>query len=71
MGWHNAPKSLGAKEREAFILHAHYYPPLLRSATVKKFVAGFELLAEKQRDLTPEQAAARLREQSEVHYSQR
>lgn len=71
MGWHNAPKTLGAKEREAFILHAHYYPPLLRSATVKKFVAGFELLAEKQRDLTPEQAAARLRDLSEVHYSQR
>ena len=52
-------------------MHAHYYPPLLRSATVKKFVAGFELLAEKQRDLTAEQAAARLRELSEVHYTKR
>jgi len=39
----------------------HFYPPLLRSATVRKFLVGFELLAEPQRDITPEQAAARLR----------
>ncbi len=52
-------------------MHAHYYPPLLRSATVKKFVAGFELLAEKQRDLTPEQAADRLRALDDVHYSKK
>ncbi len=67
MGWHNAPKD--GKEHPEWTLHAHYYPPLLRSATVKKFVAGFELLAEKQRDLTAEQAADRLRALSEEHYS--
>lgn len=67
MGWHNAPAD--GKEHEEWQMHAHYYPPLLRSATVKKFVAGFELLAEKQRDLTAEQAADRLRNLSEVHYS--
>ena len=43
-------------------LHAHIYPPLLRSASVKKFMVGYEMLAEAQRDLTPESAAARLRE---------
>jgi UDPglucose--hexose-1-phosphate uridylyltransferase len=42
-------------------LHLHVYPPLLRSATVRKFMVGYELLAEPQRDLTPEQAAERLR----------
>jgi len=42
-------------------LHAHFYPPLLRSATVRKFMVGYELLAEPQRDLTPEDAAERLR----------
>jgi len=52
-------------------LHAHFYPPLLRSATVKKFMVGYEMLSEPQRDLTAEQAAARLREQSEVHYKAR
>ena len=46
---------------EHWQLHAHVYPPLLRSATVKKFMVGYEMLAESQRDLTPEQAAARLR----------
>jgi UDPglucose--hexose-1-phosphate uridylyltransferase len=49
-------------------LHAHYYPPLLRSATVRKFMVGYEMLGEAQRDITPEQAAARLREVSETHY---
>jgi UDPglucose--hexose-1-phosphate uridylyltransferase len=42
-------------------LHAHFYPPLLRSASVRKFMVGYELLAEAQRDLTPEAAAAMLR----------
>ncbi|GAA6039519.1 hypothetical protein JCM8097_008363 [Rhodosporidiobolus ruineniae] len=52
-------------------LHVGFYPPLLRSATVRKFLVGFELFAETQRDITPEQAAARLREKScEVHYKQ-
>ncbi len=49
-------------------MHAHFYPPLLRSATVKKFMVGYEMLAEAQRDLTPEQAAERLRAQPETHH---
>jgi len=51
--------------------HAHYYPPLLRSATVKKFMVGYEMLCGPQRDITPESAAERLRAQLEVHYSTR
>ena len=51
-----------------WLLHAHFYPPLLRSATVKKFLVGYEMLAEAQRDLTAEQAADRLRTLPEVHY---
>lgn len=58
MGWHGAPSDGGAHWQ----LHAHFYPPLLRSATVRKFMVGYEMLAEAQRDITPEQAAARLRE---------
>ena len=49
-------------------LHMHFFPPLLRSATVRKFMVGYELLANAQRDITPEWAAERLRGQSEVHY---
>jgi UDPglucose--hexose-1-phosphate uridylyltransferase len=59
MGWHGAPH--GAADTQGWRLHAHFYPPLLRSATVRKFMVGFEMLAEPQRDLTPEQAAERLR----------
>lgn len=66
MGWHGAPTQEG--DYRHWQLHAHFYPPLLRSATVKKFMVGYEMLAEAQRDLTAEQAAATLREQSEVHY---
>lgn len=69
MGWHNAPCDDG--NYDGWQMHAHFYPPLLRSATVKKFVAGFELLAEKQRDLTPEQAADRLSKLSDTHYTER
>lgn len=59
-GWHGCPH--GAREDSAhWRLHAHVYPPLLRSASVRKHMVGFELLAEAQRDLTPEQAAAQLR----------
>ena len=65
MGWHGAPSD--SMHRDAWQLHAHYYPPLLRSATVKKFMVGFELLAESQRDLTAEQAAERLRNLSLLH----
>mgnify|MGYP002777012545 CR=1 FL=1 len=61
MGWHGAPHAIGADVGH-WRLHAHFHPPLLRSATVRKHMVGFELLAETQRDLTPEQAAARLRE---------
>ncbi|MGV3614053.1 MAG: UDP-glucose--hexose-1-phosphate uridylyltransferase [Fimbriimonas sp.] len=60
MGWHGAPTD--GNEHPHWQLHAHYYPPLLRSATVRKFMVGFEMLAESQRDITPEQAAQRLRE---------
>ena len=66
MGWHGAPWSAG--DYSHWQLHAHFYPPLLRSATVKKFMVGYEMLGEAQRDITPEQAAARLREVSEIHY---
>lgn len=59
MGWHGAPTD--GKDHPEWQLHAHFYPPLLRSATVKKFMVGFEMLAESQRDITPEQAADRLR----------
>ncbi|MGK4566754.1 UDP-glucose--hexose-1-phosphate uridylyltransferase [Flavobacterium sp. 3HN19-14] len=48
--------------------HMHFYPPLLRSATVKKFMVGYEMMAESQRDITPESSAAVLRELSDVHY---
>jgi len=65
MGWHGAPN--GADDA-GWQLHAHFYPPLLRSASVRKFMVGFELLAEAQRDLTPEQAAERLRAVGPVHY---
>jgi UDPglucose--hexose-1-phosphate uridylyltransferase len=66
MGWHGAPNRNG--EFEHWQLHAHFYPPLLRSATVRKFMVGYEMLAEAQRDLTPEQAADRLRKLSDKHY---
>ena len=56
---HQAPTD-GSRHDE-WHLHLHFYPPLLRSATVRKFMVGYELLAEPQRDLTPEEAAARLR----------
>ncbi|MEH3046310.1 UDP-glucose--hexose-1-phosphate uridylyltransferase [Sphingomonas adhaesiva] len=58
-GWHGAPH--GSADTTGWRLHAHVYPPLLRSATVRKFMVGFEMLGEPQRDLTPEQAAERLR----------
>jgi len=64
MGWHQTPTD-GADYPETH-LHAHYYPPLLRSATVRKFMVGYEMLGNPQRDLTAETAAARLRDMSEV-----
>ncbi|HUX67297.1 MAG TPA: UDP-glucose--hexose-1-phosphate uridylyltransferase [Terriglobales bacterium] len=59
-GFHLPPTD--GQEHPENHLHAHFYPPLLRSATVRKFMVGYELLAMPQRDLTPESAAARLRE---------
>ena len=60
MGFHQRPTD-GEDHFECH-LHAHFYPPLLRSATVRKFMVGYEMLASPQRDITAEQAAARLRE---------
>ena len=60
MGWHGAPHELG-DDTAHWRLHAHFLPPLLRSASVRKHMVGFELLAETQRDITPESAAERLR----------
>lgn len=68
MGWHGAPYNRNGEPVDHWQLHAHFYPPLLRSATVKKFMVGFEMLGEAQRDLTAEQAAARLRALPETHY---
>jgi UDPglucose--hexose-1-phosphate uridylyltransferase len=68
MGWHGAPTAT-ADYQSHWQLHAHFYPPLLRSATVKKFMVGYEMMAEAQRDLTPEQAASTLAGLSNVHYS--
>lgn len=59
MGWHGGPNN--GEPVDHWQLHAHFYPPLLRSATVKKFMVGYEMLGESQRDITPEQAAATLR----------
>lgn len=59
MGFHQSPTDKAAHPE--WHLHAHFYPPLLRSATVRKFMVGFELLSSPQRDLTPEQAAEKLR----------
>lgn len=69
MGFHQAPSD--GDPHPEWHLHAHFYPPLLRSATVRKFMVGYELLAAPQRDITPEDAAARLCETSEVHYADR
>ena len=66
MGWHGAPFHDEATAH--WQLHAHFYPPLLRSATVRKFMVGYEMLAEAQRDLTAETAAAQLRDLSPIHY---
>jgi UDPglucose--hexose-1-phosphate uridylyltransferase len=79
MGWHGAPGLAGDMSGRGdgpvhephwphWHLHAHFYPPLLRSATVRKFMVGFEMLAEAQRDITPEQAAALLRDVPARHY---
>lgn len=60
MGFHQSPTD--GKEHPEWHFHAHFYPPLLRSATIRKFMVGFEMLGTPQRDITPEIAAAKLRE---------
>lgn len=66
MGMHQSPLNASKEQAEASHIHIHFYPPLLRSATVRKFFVGYEMLAEPQRDITPEQAATRLRALSGV-----
>ncbi|NQZ25102.1 MAG: UDP-glucose--hexose-1-phosphate uridylyltransferase [Colwellia sp.] len=68
MGWHGAP--FDNQQHDEWTLHASFFPPLLRSATVRKFMVGYEMMAEAQRDLTAEQAAQRLRDLSDVHYKE-
>ncbi len=69
MGFHQAPAD--GQPHPEWVLHAHFYPPLLRSATVRKFMVGYEMLAMPQRDITPETAAERLLSLPSVHYKQR
>lgn len=69
MGFHQKPTDGGSHDGAHF--HAHFYPPLLRSATIRKFLVGFELLGSPQRDITPESAAERLRNLTEIHYLDR
>jgi len=66
MGFHGAPAD--GRDHPEWVFHAHFYPPLLRSATVKKFMVGFEMLGTPQRDITPEAAARRLSELPAAHY---
>jgi UDPglucose--hexose-1-phosphate uridylyltransferase len=67
MGWHG--RIFDRQSAAHWQLHAHFYPPLLRDANVKKFMVGYEMFAESQRDITPEQAADMLRNQSTLHYT--
>ena len=69
MGFHQSPTD--GEAHPEWHLHAHFYPPLLRSATVRKFMVGYEMLASPQRDITPEAAAATLRNQNAIHYAER
>lgn len=66
MGIHQRPTD--GEPHEEWHMHLHYYPPLLRSATVKKFMVGFEMLGMPQRDITAEGAARRLKELPSVHF---
>jgi UDPglucose--hexose-1-phosphate uridylyltransferase len=68
-GMHQSPVNDGAHKEWHW--HMHFYPPLLRSATVKKFMVGYEMLANPQRDVTPEWAAGKLKGLPEVHYTER
>ena len=68
MGWHGAP--FDNENHPEWTLHASFFPPLLRSATIRKFMVGYEMMAEAQRDITPEQAAERLRACGGIHYTE-
>jgi len=68
MGWHGAPYD--GEDHPEWTLHASFFPPLLRSATIRKFMVGYEMMAEAQRDLTAEQAAQMLRDVPSVHYKE-
>ena len=65
-GMHQAPTD--GKDHKEWHFHMHFYPPLLRSASIKKFMVGYEMLAEPQRDITPEYSAKVLKDLSTVHY---
>ena len=67
-GIHQAPTD--GLEHPEWHFHMHFYPPLLRSASIKKFMVGYEMLAESQRDITPERSAAMLRDLPEIHYKE-
>ena len=69
MGFHQAPTD--GQAHQEWHLHAHFYPPLLRSATIRKFMVGYEMLASPQRDITPEAAAATLNSLAGIHYADR
>ncbi|WP_432736890.1 UDP-glucose--hexose-1-phosphate uridylyltransferase [Maridesulfovibrio sp. FT414] len=69
MGIHQRPTD--GRHGDHWHWHIHYYPPLLRSATVRKFMVGFEMMGMPQRDITAEQSAKRLREQPEIHFLDR
>jgi UDPglucose--hexose-1-phosphate uridylyltransferase len=69
MGFHQRPTD--GQPHPEWHFHAHYYPPLLRSATVQKFMVGYEMLGSPQRDITPESAAALLAQANEIHYLDR
>ena len=68
-GLHQAPTDGG--DYPEWHLHMHFYPPLLRSATVKKFMVGYEMMGNPQRDITAEQAAARLQALPKIHYKRK
>jgi UDPglucose--hexose-1-phosphate uridylyltransferase len=69
MGFHQQPTD--GEQHPEWHFHAHYFPPLLRSATVQKFMVGYEMLSTPQRDITAESAAALLRDLGEIHFLDR
>jgi len=72
MGWHGAPTgNLIDRNNDHWQLHALYYPPLVRSATIKKFMVGYEMLAMPQRDITPELASSILKALPLTHYTEK